>query len=76
MAANTKYYAKVVAYNSIGNATGCTETTFTTGPNPLAPYYGPHISSTPTQLAPITSFTLNGAINDSDAGQRLLVHLH
>ena len=67
LAANTKYYAKVVAYNAVGDATGCTETTFTTGANAYAPYCGPHISSTPTQLAPITSFTLNTITNDTDA---------
>ncbi|MBF8456931.1 choice-of-anchor J domain-containing protein [Kaistella sp. G5-32] len=63
---NTLYYAKVIAFNNIGDATGCTETTFTTGPNPIAPYCGPQGSSVPTQIAPITSFTLNGTTNNSD----------
>ncbi len=30
LANNTTYYAKVVSYNAVGDATGCTETTFTT----------------------------------------------
>lgn len=68
LAANTLYYAKVTAFNSIGDATGCTETTCTTGANPLAPYCGPQSSTAPTQIAPITSFTLNGTTNTSDAG--------
>lgn len=65
--ANTTYYVKIVPNNNVGDATGCTETTFTTGANPYAPYCGPFTSSTPTQMAPITSFTLNGVTNTSDA---------
>ena len=65
--ANTTYYLKIVATNDIGDATGCTETSFTTGANPYAPYCGPFTSSVPTSIAPITSFTLNGVTNSSDA---------
>mgnify|MGYP003617634106 FL=1 len=64
--ANTTYYLKIVPNNNIGDATGCTETTFTTGSNPYAPYCGPFTSSTPTQITPITSFTLNGVTNNTD----------
>lgn len=65
--AYTTYYLKIVATNDIGDATGCTETSFTTGANPYAPYCGPFTSTVPTQIAPITSFTLNGVTNSSDA---------
>ncbi len=34
---NTTYYVTVIAYNNIGNATGCTETSFTTESIPTAP---------------------------------------
>ncbi len=64
--ANTTYYLKIVASNNIGDATGCIETMFTTGANPYAPYCGPFTSATPTQIAPITSLTLNGVTNYSD----------
>ncbi len=65
--ANTKIYATVTPGNGLGNAAGCTETTFTTGANPLAPYCGPMISTAPTQTAPIKSLTFNGTTNTSDA---------
>ena len=67
LAANTMYYLKVVGVNAIGDATGCTETSFTTGANPYAPYCGPFTSTTPTAMAPITSLTLNAVTNNSDA---------
>ena len=67
LAPNTKYYLKIVATNDVGDATGCTETSFTTGANPYAPYCGPFTSNSPAQIAPITSFTLNGVTNTSDA---------
>ena len=66
--ANTKYYARVIAFNASGDATGCTETTFTTGANPQSPYCGPMITTTPTQVAPITSVKLNGVVNTSNPG--------
>ena len=67
LVANTKYYLKIVASNSIGDATGCTETSFTTGANPYAPYCGPFVSSAPTQLTPIKSVNFSGVTNTSDA---------
>ncbi len=72
LAANTTYYLKIVATNSIGDATGCTETSFTTGANPFAPYCGPFTSSTPTQIAPIKSVVFNGVTNSSDASATTL----
>lgn len=63
---NTTYYMKVIPTNNVGDASGCTEIIFTTGSNPLAPYCGPMVSSTPTQMAPITSVTFNGVTKDSD----------
>lgn len=67
LTANTTYYLKIVPTNSVGDATGCTETTFTTGANPYAPYCGPFTSTTPTQIAPIKSVTFAGVTNNSDA---------
>ncbi|UQB67265.1 T9SS-dependent choice-of-anchor J family protein [Epilithonimonas zeae] len=67
LAANTTYYLKIVATNDIGDATGCTETSFTTGPNPFAPYCGPFTSTAPTQITPIKSVNFAGSTNTSDA---------
>ncbi|MCD9856366.1 T9SS type A sorting domain-containing protein [Epilithonimonas sp. JDS] len=64
---NKLLYATVTATNDIGSATGCTETTFTTGANAIAPYCGPMISTAPTQTAPIKSFIFGGVTNTSDA---------
>lgn len=64
--ANTTYYAKVVAYNGVGDAENCVETTFTTGANPLQPYCGPMATNAPTQLAPITSVIFAGETKTSD----------
>ena len=64
---NQLLYATVTATNEIGSATGCTETTFTTGSNAFAPYCGPIVSTAPTQAAPIKSFTFGGVTNTSDA---------
>ena len=67
LAANTTYYLKIVATNDVGDATGCTETSFTTGPNPFAPYCGPFTSTAPTQITPIKSVNFAGTTNTSDA---------
>lgn len=50
----------------MGESTGCTETTFTTGANVIAPYCGPLSSSAPTNMTPIKSVSLAGTVNDSD----------
>ncbi|MBH1960364.1 MAG: T9SS type A sorting domain-containing protein [Flavobacteriia bacterium] len=65
--ANTLLYASITPINSLGEATGCTEKSFTTGANPLAPYCGPLTSSAPTAMTPIKSVTFAGITNDSDA---------
>lgn len=68
LAANTTYYMKIVPSNAIGDATGCAETTFTTGANFYAPYCGPFTSSVPTQIAPIKSVVVgSNTANTSDA---------
>lgn len=38
---NTTLYTTVTPSNTLGDATGCPEISFTTGTNPLAPYCGP-----------------------------------
>lgn len=38
---NTTLYASVTPTNTLGDATGCQEISFTTGSNPIAPYCGP-----------------------------------
>jgi len=63
---NTLLYVSVTPTNSLGSATGCTETTFTTGANTFSPYCGPLVSTAPTQTAPIKSVTFNGITNTSD----------
>lgn len=64
--ANTLLYATIIPVNSIGEATGCTSVTFTTGANGLAPFCGPLTSSAPSSMTPIKSVNLNGVVNDSD----------
>lgn len=66
LAANTKYFAKIVATNSLGDAVGCVETTFTTGENALAPYCGPIITTIPAQMFPIKSFKFGDVEKISD----------
>lgn len=66
LAANTKYFAKIVATNSLGDAVGCVETTFTTGENALAPYCGPIITTIPAQMFPIKSFKFGDIEKISD----------
>src|SRR5690606_20034638 len=60
-------YISITPGNTLGEATACTITTFTTGANPLAPYCGPLTSSAPTQMAPIKSVNFATVTNDSDA---------
>ncbi|TGN24545.1 GEVED domain-containing protein [Empedobacter tilapiae] len=66
LAANTKYFAKIVATNNLGDAVGCVETTFTTGENSFAPYCGPIISTIPAQMFPIKSFKFGDVEKISD----------
>ena len=61
LAKSTTYFAKVVPSNLIGDATGCTELSFTTDTN--IAYCG---GITATSLVyPISSITLNGVTNTS-----------
>ena len=64
LAANTTYYAKIVASNSVGDATGCQEISFTT--NSSVGHCGPLTSSAPTAIAPIKSVNFAGVTNTSD----------
>ncbi|UOE40068.1 GEVED domain-containing protein [Chryseobacterium suipulveris] len=65
LAGNTTYYWKVVPKNDTGAATGCTVFSFTTKPNPFAPYCGPlAITST---VEPITLVNFAGINNVTPA---------
>ncbi len=64
LAASTTYYAKIVPTNSVGEATGCQEITFTT--NSTVGHCGPITSSAPTVIAPIKSVNFAGVTNTSD----------
>lgn len=55
---NTTLYAKVVASNGNGDATGCTEITFNT--NAMVAYCGPITSTSPAATYPISSVTFAG----------------
>lgn len=63
LAPNTTYYASVVPANLNGDATGCSEISFTT--NSVIGYCGPITSNTVTY--PISSVSINGVTNTSAA---------
>jgi hypothetical protein len=63
LAPNTTYYAKVTPSNLNGDATGCTEISFTT--NGTISYCGPITAS--STVYPISSVTLNGTTKTSSA---------
>lgn len=63
--ASTTYYWKVIAKNSAGSATGCSEFSFTTAANLFAPYCGPLVYS--SGVEPITSVVFGGMTNTSAA---------
>lgn len=63
--ASTMYYWKVISKNAAGSATGCSEFTFTTAANPVAPYCGPLVYS--SGVEPITSVVFGGMTNTSPA---------
>lgn len=65
LAGNTTYYWKVVPKNDTGAATGCTVFSFTTKPNPFAPYCGPIAFS--STVEPITLVNFAGINNTSAA---------
>lgn len=62
---NSTLYAKVVPTNSIGDATGCSEISFTT--TSTISYCGPITSTAPTGIYPISSVTFNGVTKTSTA---------
>ncbi len=59
--ANTTYYWTAIPKNAAGPATGCAVFSFTTGPNPYAPYCGP-LDYT-TNVEPITLVNFAGINN-------------
>lgn len=61
---NTTYYTKVVPSNLAGDATGCTEISFTT--NSSVAHCGPLTSTAPAAIAPIRSVTMAGVTNTSE----------
>ncbi|WP_379968893.1 GEVED domain-containing protein [Epilithonimonas sp. UC225_85] len=61
---NKTYYAKIVATNDQGDATGCQEIMFMT--NSSVVHCGPLTSTAPTAIAPIKSVTFSGTTNTSD----------
>lgn len=62
---NSTLYAKVVPTNSVGDATGCSEITFTT--TSTIAYCGPITTTAPTGVYPISSVTFNGVNKTSTA---------
>ncbi|MFC4686784.1 GEVED domain-containing protein [Epilithonimonas pallida] len=61
---NTTYYAKIVSTNTVGDATGCQEITFST--NTTVAHCGPLTSTAPAAIAPIKSVSFSGTTNTSD----------
>lgn len=62
---NTLVYAKLTPMNSVGEASGCGEISFTT--NNTIGYCGPITSTAPTEIYPISSVTIGGKSNTSTA---------
>lgn len=60
---NTMLYTTVVPTNALGDATGCSEISFTTGTNPFAPYCGPLLAK--SAVYPISNIVLNNLTNAS-----------
>ena len=64
LAPNTTFYAKIVASNDNGDATGCQEISFST--NASVTHCGPLTSNQPNAIAPIRSVNFAGVTNTSD----------
>lgn len=62
---NTLLYASVTPTNALGDATGCTEISFTTGANPFTPYCGTLVSK--LGVYPISNVVLSNMTNASSA---------
>lgn len=65
LAPNTTYFAKVVPSNLNGDASGCTEISFTT--NSQISYCGPLTTNQPAAVFPISSVNFAGNTNASSA---------
>ncbi len=59
------YYVRVIPYNTVGDAVGCTEISFNT--NSQIGYCGPITSSSPTQTYPISSVAVNGGVPNTSS---------
>lgn len=68
---NTTYYAKVVPSNTVGEATGCQEVTFST--NSTVSYCG-LTTNQPTAIFPISSVNFAGATKTSSATSGAVPH--
>ncbi|REC49065.1 GEVED domain-containing protein [Chryseobacterium pennipullorum] len=60
---NTLLYASITPTNTLGDATGCPEISFTTGANPFAPYCGPLFAK--SNVYPISNVVLSDMTNTS-----------
>ncbi|MCU7613257.1 T9SS type A sorting domain-containing protein [Chryseobacterium sp. GMJ5] len=54
---STQYYIKIIPKNAIGNATGCTETSFTTAAMPCPSVTAPAASATGVSTMPVFSWS-------------------
>ncbi|MFN1219505.1 GEVED domain-containing protein [Chryseobacterium kwangjuense] len=62
---NTLLYVTITPTNALGDATGCTEISFTTGANPFAPYCGP--LNAKLAVYPISNIVFSNITNASSA---------
>ncbi|MDQ0784276.1 GEVED domain-containing protein [Chryseobacterium sp. W4I1] len=62
---STTLYATVTPSNALGDATGCTEISFTTGTNPFTPYCGPLLAK--LGIYPISNVVFANMTNASSA---------
>lgn len=64
---NTSYFAKVVAYNSLGDATGCSEITFTTGKKLYCAATATSTTATYERISKVQFAGINNASNTTPA---------
>lgn len=65
LAINTTFYTSVTPTNVLGDATGCSEVSFTTGTNPFAPYCGPLLAK--SGVYPISNVVFSNMTNASSS---------
>lgn len=65
--ANTAYFAKVVAYNNLGDATGCSEITFTTGNKLYCAATATSTNQTYERISKVQFAGINNASNTTPA---------